>query len=143
MSSNIFQDTEKLENDLWQAADQLPANSKLTSSNYFMPVLGVSFLRHAANRFDDATRQIQHAQASGKLPRRSLVKADYIFLELFESTRTRGFRHVIASIERGAWRKRGASKIDRDGRRGCDDGDSREQQQRAHNPSNLCYINKT
>ena len=45
---------EKLEKDLWEAADQLRANSKLTSSEYCMPVLGVIFLRHAANRFEAA-----------------------------------------------------------------------------------------
>jgi type I restriction enzyme M protein len=35
---------EKLERDLREAADNLRANSKLTSSDYFMPVLGVIFL---------------------------------------------------------------------------------------------------
>jgi type I restriction-modification system DNA methylase subunit len=52
-------DIERLEKDVWEAADQLRANSKLTSSEYCMPVLGVIFLRHAANRFEAATRQIQ------------------------------------------------------------------------------------
>ena len=61
-------DLEKLEADLWEAADQLRANSKLTSSDYFMPVLGVIFLRHAANRFEVATTQIQDDQASGRIP---------------------------------------------------------------------------
>lgn len=41
----------KLENELWRAADQLRANSKLTASEYSMPVLGLIFLRHAHNRF--------------------------------------------------------------------------------------------
>jgi type I restriction enzyme M protein len=41
----------KLENELWRAADQLRANSKLTASEYSMPVLGLIFLRHAYNRF--------------------------------------------------------------------------------------------
>lgn len=40
----------QFESDLWEAADNLRANSKLTSSDYFMPVLGVIFLRHAAIR---------------------------------------------------------------------------------------------
>jgi hypothetical protein len=65
---DTFKDIEKLENDLWEAADNLRANSKLTSSDYFMPVLGVIFLRHAANRFEAATRQIQADQVSGKCP---------------------------------------------------------------------------
>ncbi|MDO8674446.1 MAG: type I restriction-modification system subunit M N-terminal domain-containing protein, partial [Dehalococcoidia bacterium] len=37
----------QLEDSLWSAADDLRANSKLTSSEYCMPVLGVIFLRHA------------------------------------------------------------------------------------------------
>ena len=40
-SRDAFQNIEKLEADLWEAADNLRANSKLTSSDYFMPVLGV------------------------------------------------------------------------------------------------------
>jgi hypothetical protein len=50
--THAFKDIEKLEKDLWEAADNLRANSKLTSSDHFMPVLGVIFLRHAANRFE-------------------------------------------------------------------------------------------
>jgi type I restriction enzyme M protein len=73
-----FKDIEKLEKDLWEAADNLRANSKLTSSDYFMPVLGVIFLRHAANRFDVAGRQIQADQASGKMPKRKVLPADYV-----------------------------------------------------------------
>lgn len=42
---------QQLENELWEAADQLRANSKLTAAEYAMPVLGLIFLRHANNRF--------------------------------------------------------------------------------------------
>ena len=45
MTNETFKDIEKLESDLWEAADNLRANSKLTSSDYFMPVLGVIFLQ--------------------------------------------------------------------------------------------------
>lgn len=78
MDASSFKDIEKLETDLWEAADNLRANSKLTSSDYFMPVLGVIFLRHAANRFDAAHRQIEADQASGKMPRRKVLPADYV-----------------------------------------------------------------
>jgi type I restriction enzyme M protein len=78
MNTNAFKDIEKLETDLWEAADNLRANSKLTSSDYFMPVLGVIFLRHAANRFDAAHQQIEADQASGKMPKRKVLPADYI-----------------------------------------------------------------
>ncbi len=73
-----FKDIEKLERDLWEAADNLRANSKLTSSDYFMPVLGVIFLRHAANRFEVARKQIEADQASGRMPKRKIQAADYI-----------------------------------------------------------------
>jgi type I restriction enzyme M protein len=78
MMNDAFKDIEKLEKDLWEAADNLRANSKLTSSDYFMPVLGVIFLRHATNRFEDARRQIEVDQASGKMPKRKVIAADYI-----------------------------------------------------------------
>ncbi|MCB9512901.1 MAG: N-6 DNA methylase [Candidatus Latescibacteria bacterium] len=78
MNSDAFKDIEKLEADLWEAADNLRANSKLTSSDYFMPVLGVIFLRHAANRFEAASRQIEADQAGGKMPKRRVLPADYI-----------------------------------------------------------------
>ena len=42
---------QQLENELWDAADQLRANSRLTAAEYSMPVLGLIFLRHADNRF--------------------------------------------------------------------------------------------
>jgi type I restriction enzyme M protein len=43
-----MEDLSKFESDQWEAADSLRANSKLTSSDSFMPVLGVIILRHAA-----------------------------------------------------------------------------------------------
>src|SRR5438128_6062930 len=76
--TDTFRDIEKFEADLWEAADNLRANSKLTSSDYFMPVLGVIFLRHAANRFDAATKQIADDQAAGRMPKRKVQPADYI-----------------------------------------------------------------
>ena len=64
-----LQNIEQLEDSLWAAADNLRANSKLTSSEYCMPVLGVIFLRHATNRYDAASRQIAEEQAAGKVPK--------------------------------------------------------------------------
>lgn len=73
-----MQNIEKIESSLWEAADNLRANSKLTSSDYFMPVLGVIFLRHAANRFEAATRLIKEDKASGKMPKRKVLPEDYV-----------------------------------------------------------------
>lgn len=90
----------KFETDLWDAADNLRANSKLTSSDYFMPVLGIIFLRHAANRFDIATKQIEEDQAAGRMPKRKLQPADYIrrrALWLPESARYDGIMEKASS----------------------------------------------
>jgi type I restriction enzyme M protein len=78
MNQHPLSSLDKLEADLWEAADQLRANSKLTSSEYCMPVLGIIFLRHAANRFEAATRQIQEDQATGRMSKRPVNRADYL-----------------------------------------------------------------
>lgn len=78
MTEHALRNIELLETDLWAAADNLRANSKLTSSEYCMPVLGVIFLRHATNRYDAAASQIAAEQAAGKMPKRSLVKGDFL-----------------------------------------------------------------
>ncbi|MBX7134725.1 MAG: type I restriction-modification system subunit M [Fimbriimonadaceae bacterium] len=57
-----------LESSLWEAADQLRANSKLTATEYSMPVLGLIFLRHATNRFEQVKAEIEST-----LPRRGGV----------------------------------------------------------------------
>ena len=68
----------KLEAELWRAADQLRANSKLTASEYSMPVLGLIFLRHAYNRFLKAKEDVEkslpfHPQRG----RRPVTKQDF------------------------------------------------------------------
>ncbi len=78
MTDNAKHSIEQLETDLWAAADNLRANSKLTSSEYCMPVLGVIFLRHATNRYDVAAAQIVAEQAAGKMPKRALIKGDFL-----------------------------------------------------------------
>lgn len=68
---------ENLETHLWSAADNLRANSKLTADEYCMPVLGVIFLRHATNRYNEAHQQIHAEQLAGKMPKRPLTAADF------------------------------------------------------------------
>ncbi len=68
----------QLETELWKAADQLRANSKLTASEYSMPVLGLIFLRHAYNRFQKVKIEVEKTLPShpqrGKRP---LTKKDF------------------------------------------------------------------
>lgn len=62
-----------LEKRLWDAADELRANSKLKSSEYSIPVLGLIFLRYADHKFAEAEKNMPQ-QASG---RRKIGKTDY------------------------------------------------------------------
>ena len=106
MSVNALLNIEQLERDLWEAADQLRANSKLTSSEYCMPVLGVIFLRHANNRYETARRAIEADQAAGKIPPgRPITSLDYKrrrALLLPESARWDALMSPAAGIGRGA-----------------------------------------
>ena len=66
----------KLGRRLWEAADQLRANSKLKSSEFAVPVLGLVFLRYADHKFTIAERELKEEfRESGS--RRSLDKLDY------------------------------------------------------------------
>ena len=42
---------EAIEKRLWSAADTLRANSNYASNDYFLPVMGLVFLRHAYSRY--------------------------------------------------------------------------------------------
>lgn len=48
----------KLEAQLWESADLLRADSKLTSSQYCMPVLALIFLRYAYSRFKLVEKEV-------------------------------------------------------------------------------------
>jgi len=72
------QQLKELEKRLWEAADQLRANSKLTATEYSFPVLGLLFLRHASRRYNDARLKIEaglpvHPQRG----RRAVTKDDF------------------------------------------------------------------
>jgi len=68
---------EAIEKRLWSAADTLRANSAYASNEYFLPVMGLIFLRHAYSRFlavkDDI--EVNLPTRGGKV--RALTKEDY------------------------------------------------------------------
>ncbi len=66
-------DLKNLENRLWQAADNLRANSKLSSYEYSTPILGLIFLRYAWHRFKPLHEEME-TQTSG---RRTIGPKDY------------------------------------------------------------------
>lgn len=63
----------EIEKRLWASADELRANSKLKSSEYSVPVLGLIFLRYADHRFALAEKELA-GKGSG---RRAIGKEDY------------------------------------------------------------------
>src|SRR6266566_2641634 len=68
---------EEIEKRLWRAADTLRANSNYASNEYFMPVMGLIFLRHAYSRFLAVKDHIEAElpQRGGKT--RALSKEDF------------------------------------------------------------------
>ena len=65
-----------IEKRLWESADQLRANSKLKSSEYSVPVLGLIFLRYADHKFTIAKEELEK-QVKDSESRRRITKADY------------------------------------------------------------------
>jgi type I restriction enzyme M protein len=94
---------QQLENELWEAADQLRANSKLTAAEYSMPVLGLIFLRHADNRFKAYLPDIE-ADIPPQVPaaqREALIKLGFQGKAAIYLPETARFDR-IASLPQGA-----------------------------------------
>ena len=70
-----FKNIQELEKRLWDAADELRANTGLTSQEYSRPVLGLIFLRYAEYRYELAKQRMadkaEGAAESGTKRRRS------------------------------------------------------------------------
>ena len=65
-----------IEKRLWDAADELRANSRLRSSEYSTPVLGLIFLRYADEKFTNAQKEMKaKAARSRRLPK--VTEDDY------------------------------------------------------------------
>lgn len=88
-------DLAELERRLWDAADELRANSGLKASEYGTPVLGLIFLRFADAKFKAASTGIE-AKASA---RRTVGPSDYHAERLLYLTETARFEHLLALPE--------------------------------------------
>ena len=88
---------EHFEAGLWKVADNLRANSNLASNEYFMPILGPIFLRHATNCYYAARA------AAVEAPRRArhfVHQADWLH-ERFPDARLRDVEGLVKLVERG------------------------------------------
>jgi len=88
-------DLAQLENRLWDAADELRANSGLKASEYASPVLGLIFLRFADARFEAARERVE---AKGSA-RRRIVPADYPAEGVLYLTEEARFPYLLALSE--------------------------------------------
>jgi type I restriction enzyme M protein len=67
-----------LEKELWDAADSLRANSKLTAAEYKDPVLGLVMLRFAQNKYEEAKPVVQTKIPTGPRGKRAETREDYL-----------------------------------------------------------------
>jgi type I restriction enzyme M protein len=81
----------ELEKRLWEAADDLRANSKLKSAEYSVPVLGLIFLRYADYKFAEAEKKLPQ-QGTG---RRKVGKTDYQAQGVLFIPETARFAHLL------------------------------------------------
>ncbi len=77
MISDHMTGIEEFEAGLWKIADDLRANSGLASNEYFMPIMGLLFLRQATNRYYEARAAIEADQKAGEMPDREPVAGDF------------------------------------------------------------------
>lgn len=69
---------EQLEAELWDSANTLRANSKLTAAEYKDPVLGLILLRYAQNRYEQAKATVDASIPDGPRGKRAATKDDYL-----------------------------------------------------------------
>lgn len=72
------QEIKQLETELWDSANSLRANSKLTAAEYKDPVLGLILLRYAQNRYDQAKVKIEASIPEGPRGKRAATKEDFL-----------------------------------------------------------------
>jgi type I restriction enzyme M protein len=68
---------EAIEKRLWNAADTLRANSNYASNEYFLPVMGLVFLRHAYSRYLGLKDEIEAGLPTRGGKKLSLTKEDF------------------------------------------------------------------
>ncbi|HKZ00524.1 MAG TPA: N-6 DNA methylase [Rhabdochlamydiaceae bacterium] len=72
-----LENIEAIEKRLWSAADTLRANSNYASNEYFMPVMGLVFLRHAYSRYLAVKDGIEASLPTRGGAKRALTKEDF------------------------------------------------------------------
>jgi type I restriction enzyme M protein len=95
------QNIKDLEKELWDAADDLRSNSKLTAAEYKDPLLGLVLLRFAQNRYEDAKIEIEknlpiNPRTGGK---RETTKDDYAAAGAIKLPEKAKYEYLVALPE--------------------------------------------
>ncbi len=87
---------EAIEMRLWSAADNLRANSNYASNEYFLPVMGLVFLRHAYSRYLAVKERIEPNLPSRGGKTRQLTKEDFSQQSAIFLQSKAQFDHLVA-----------------------------------------------
>ncbi len=87
----MAQNNNEIEKRLWDAADELRANSKLKASEYSVPVLGLIFLRYADHKFGQAGKELE-GKGTG---RKKIGKSDYQALGVLYLPEKARFKNLL------------------------------------------------
>jgi type I restriction enzyme M protein len=91
----MAQNNNEIEKRLWDAADELRANSKLKASEYSVPVLGLIFLRYADHKFGLAEKELE-GKGTG---RKKIGKSDYQALGVLYLSDEARFKNLLGLPE--------------------------------------------
>ena len=91
---------EAIETRLWEAADTLRANSNYASNEYFLPVMGLVFLRHAYSRYLAVKDEVEAGLPTRGGRKRALTKQDFSRKSAIFLRPEAQFDHLVALPER-------------------------------------------
>jgi type I restriction enzyme M protein len=92
---------EAIEKRLWTAADTLRANSNYASNEYFLPVMGLVFLRHAYSRYLAVKDKIEVNLPTRGGKTRALTKEDFSQQRAIFLQPKAQFDHLVALPDSG------------------------------------------
>jgi len=87
---------EAIEKRLWSVADNLHPNSNYASNEYFLPVMGLVFLRHAYSRYLALKARIEPNLPSSGGDTRALTKEDFSRQSAIFLRPNAQFDHLVA-----------------------------------------------
>src|SRR5258706_3393400 len=72
-----LQEIGEIERRLWKSADMLRSNSTFAANEYFLPLMGLIFLRYAFSRFERVKDEIGEGLPTRGGKKRPLAKEDF------------------------------------------------------------------